>query len=72
MTTVLNHTYAAHALDLSPAKRSFAPLVVAFKSWSAARESARRDAEYWALAQTDSRVMAEIWRAMCSQEAEPR
>lgn len=64
MTTVLNRQLAASAFDFSPVKSAFATIVVAFKSWSAARESARRDAEYWALAQTDYRVMAEIQRAM--------
>ncbi len=72
MTTVLNRQLAAPAFDLSPVKHAFASLVTAFKSWTAARESARRDAAYWALAQTDYRVMADLQRAMCAQEREPR
>lgn len=72
MTTVLNRQLVAPALDFSSVKRAFGALTTAFKHWTAARQSARRDAEYWALAQTDSRVMAEIWRAMCTQERDPR
>lgn len=72
MSTVLSHTYAAPAIDMSPVKRAFASIEAAFKSWSAARERARRDAEYWALAQTDHRVMAELRLAMCSPDVEPR
>ena len=72
MTTALNRQLAAPVFDLSPANRAFASLTTAFKSWSAARESARRDAEYWALAQTDYRVMAELRRAMCSEELDRR
>lgn len=68
MTTVLTHSHAAPAIDLSPVKRAFESIVAAFKSWWAARESARQDAEYWALAQTDPRVMADIQRAMCVAE----
>ena len=72
MTTVLNRQFAAPAFDLSPVKHAFASAATAYKSWTAARASARRDAEYWALAQTDYRVMADLQRAMCAQEREPR
>ena len=72
MTAVLSRPYAAPVLDPSPVKRAFASLTSAFKSWSVARERARRDAEYWVLAQTDHRVMAELRRAMCSPDVDPR
>ena len=72
MTAILNHQLSAPALNLPPVTRACASVAAAFKSWSAARASARRDAEYWALAQSDYRVMAELQRAMCCQEADPR
>ena len=68
MTAILNHQHlGVPAIDLSSVKRAFASLTTTFESWSAARERARRDAEYWALAQTDCRAMAKIWRAMCAE-----
>ena len=72
MTTVLTHQHAAPAFDLAPVQHVFASVAEAFKRWSDKRERARRDAEYWALAQTDYRVMAELRRGMCSEEVDPR
>jgi hypothetical protein len=73
MTAVLNHQHLdVTAIDLSPVKRGYAFVAGAFQRWSTIRERARRDAEYWVLAQTDHRVMAELRRAMCSPDVEPR
>jgi hypothetical protein len=48
----------------SPARRAASGLRTGYKRWSAARKQAAQDQELWNLALTDSRVMADISRAM--------
>ena len=56
--------FAALAMLASPAKRAAINLRAGFKSWRAAQRQAAQDRELWALAQTDSRVMADLTCAM--------
>lgn len=56
--------FAALGLMAHPAKRMAAGLRTGFRRWSAARRQAAQDRELWNLALTDSRVMADISRAM--------
>ncbi len=56
--------FAAMGLLASPAKRAASGLRTGYKRWSAARKQAAQDRELWNLALTDSRVMADISRAM--------
>jgi hypothetical protein len=65
--TVLNNTLFAPSFDLSPARRILAFLGAAYKRWAEARRRAAQDAVFWALAQSDSRVMAEIQRALSAE-----
>ncbi|HMA07407.1 MAG TPA: hypothetical protein VKP68_06095, partial [Ramlibacter sp.] len=60
--------FAALGLLAVPTKRTAAALRTGFKRWTAARRQAAQDRELWNLALTDSRVMADISRAM-SMEA---
>jgi hypothetical protein len=52
--------FAALALLASPAKRAAVGLRTGFRRWTAARRQAAQDRELWQLAQTDSRVMADL------------
>ncbi len=56
--------FAAMALLAAPAKTAAVALRVGFARWNAARKQAAEDRELWALAQTDSRVMADLTCAM--------
>ena len=56
--------FAALGLLAVPAKRTAAALRIGYKRWTAARRQAAQDRELWNLALTDSRVMADISRAM--------
>ena len=56
--------FAAMALLASPAKRAVISLRNGFARWNVARRQAAQDRELWALAQTDSRVMADLVCAM--------
>ena len=59
-------TVALAALPLlaRPARRAMAGLRNRYRAWSAARRQAADDAQMWALALRDARIMAEISRAM--------
>jgi hypothetical protein len=59
--------FAALGLLASPAKRTAAALRVGLKRWAVARRQAAQDRELWNLALTDSRVMADISRAMSTE-----
>jgi len=56
--------FAAMGLLARPAKHAAIGLRTGLKRWSAARKQAAQDRELWNLALTDSRVMADISRAM--------
>lgn len=56
--------FAALALLATPAKRAAISLRTGFKHWMAERRAAAQDRELWQLAQTDSRVMADLQCAM--------
>ena len=56
--------FAALGLMARPAKRAAAALRTGYRHWAAARRQAAQDRELWDLALTDSRVMADISRAM--------
>ena len=62
--------FAALGLMAVPAGRATAALRVGFKRWAIARRQAAQDRELWNLALTDSRVMADISRAMSSEAVE--
>ncbi len=63
--------FAALGLLATPARRAMAALRVGLKHWSAARRQAAQDRELWNLALTDSRVMADISRAMNADAGYP-
>ena len=56
--------FASLGLLAAPAKRASAALRIGYRRWNAARRQAEQDRELWNLALTDSRVMADISRAM--------
>jgi hypothetical protein len=56
--------FAAAALMARPAKRLAMATRAGLRRWSAARRQAAQDRELWQLALADSRVMADISRAM--------
>ena len=56
--------FASLALFATPAKRAAATLRVGLRRWNAARKQAAEDDQFWQLALTDARVMADISRAM--------
>jgi hypothetical protein len=56
--------FAAMALFASPAKRTVIGLRATLKRWAAAHRQAKQDRQLWQLAQTDSRVMADLTCAM--------
>lgn len=56
--------FAALGLLARPAKLAVAALRVGLQRWALARRQAAQDRELWNLALTDSRVMADISRAM--------
>jgi hypothetical protein len=62
--------FAALGLLAVPAKRTTAALRIGFRRWAAARRQAAQDRELWNLALTDSRVMADISRAMSTEAVE--
>ena len=63
--------FAALGLLATPARRVVVALRVGLKRWAAARRQAAQDRELWNLALSDSRVMADISRAM-NMEADER
>lgn len=56
--------FAAMAMLAAPAKRAARGMKTGFKHWMAARRQAAEDRALWQLAQTDSRVMADLTCAM--------
>jgi hypothetical protein len=52
--------FAGLALFAAPAKRAAISLRSGLRHWNAARRQAAQDRELWQLAQTDSRVMADL------------
>ena len=56
--------FAAMALLASPAKRAVIAFGAGLKRWNTARRQAAQDREMWALAQSDSRVMADLTAAI--------
>lgn len=61
--------FASIALLATPAKGMAASLRTGFQRWTAARRQAAEDRALWQLAQTDSRVMADLQCAMTRAEA---
>jgi hypothetical protein len=62
--------FAAIGLMANPARRATASLRIGYKRWAVARRQAAQDRELWNLALTDSRVMADISRAMNAEAGE--
>jgi hypothetical protein len=62
--------FAALGLLASPARQTAAAIRTGLKKWAGARRQAAQDRELWNLALTDSRVMADISRAMDMDAAE--
>jgi len=62
--------FAALGLMARPAKHASAALRISLKRWAEARRQAAQDQELWNLALTDSRVMADISRAMSMDAAQ--
>jgi hypothetical protein len=62
--------FAALGLLARPAKRVVVGLRAGLQRWSLARRQAAQDRELWNLALTDSRVMADISRAMNMEAGE--
>lgn len=60
---------AALALFAAPARAAAAALRRGFAAWRQARREAREDAQLWAIALTDARVMADLSRGMSSNAA---
>ena len=56
--------FAAMALLAAPAKTAAIAMRAGLVRWNTARKQAEQDRELWALAQTDSRVMADLTCAM--------
>ncbi|HWI83554.1 hypothetical protein [Ramlibacter sp.] len=56
--------FAGMALLAAPAKRAAVALGAGLKRWNATRRQAAEDRALWQLAQTDSRVMADLTCAM--------
>ncbi len=56
--------FATLALLATPARRVVRRLRTGLKAWSAARQQAAADEQYWNAALSDARVMADISRAM--------
>ena len=56
--------FAAMALLAAPAKIAVIAMRAGLVRWNTARKQAEQDRELWALAQTDSRVMADLTCAM--------
>jgi len=63
--------FAAMGLLARPAKRAAAGMRIGLQRWSVARRQAAQDRELWNLALTDSRVMADISRAMAMDADQP-
>lgn len=61
--------FAGLALFAAPARRAATSLRAGFKAYAERRRQAAADDQYWELALRDARVMAEISRAMGSQDA---
>lgn len=62
--------FAALGLMANPARRATAALRIGYKRLALARRQAAQDRELWNLALTDSRVMADISRAMNAEAGE--
>ena len=62
--------FAALGLLASPARQSVVAMRAAMQRWSVARRQAAQDRELWNLALSDSRVMADISRAMNMEAGE--
>jgi len=62
--------FAALGLLARPAKRAVVGLRAGLQRWSLARRQAAQDRELWNLALSDSRVMADISRAMNMEAGE--
>lgn len=63
--------FAAMGLLARPARRAAAAMRIGLQRWSVARRQAAQDRELWNLALTDSRVMADISRAMAMDADQP-
>ncbi len=61
--------FAAMALFATPAKRAAIAIKAGWKRWAAVRKQAAEDDELWRLALKDSRVMADLSRAMNARAA---
>ena len=63
--------FAALGLLASPARQMIVALRAGLQRWTLARRQAAQDRELWNLALSDSRVMADISRAMNMEAGEP-